>query len=845
MRSKLLVFLLLAVVEYVHASDKVNILPEPSWIYKSSSDINRQLSPKNVSDGYYLEMADHQVNLVNNTEYRHFIRHIVNESGVQNAAEISVTFSPAFQQVAFHYIIVTRDGKIVSKLNPGQIKVVQEETDASDFQYNGLKRAFVTLKDVRKGDRIEAAYSVSGFNPVFDNKYSDDIYFTSNTYVGNYFYTIIAPATRKFSLQPFNNASQPSASEQNGLTIYHWNNPELKMTESQPGVPSWFNNYPYVSISEYSNWQDVVNWGLKIFNHYQYTLSPEMKHKIEQWKNESKGDKDEYAKFAIRFVQDQVRYLGLEMGTYTHQPHTPSEVFQHRFGDCKDKALLLASLLQANDIDAYVALVNSSTGQRLVSAIPSAGNFDHAIVAIKRSMEYSFIDPTISLQRGELVNLYVPAYGYALVIKEGENKLQQITPGFLYTSTIDETLDVSSKDSNYLNVSTVYSGGLADEARKSYAETSTKELEENCVQYYAKSYNGIQLNDTIALIDDSIKNNVTVKESYIFPTLWKTDEKGKETVEVFAKPIYDDVPDPATVYKNAPIDISFPLDKYYTLKVIMPDNWSFKYDAIHIKNDSYQFDFVPAVSGKIVTLSYHFKTFKDNIPVDAINQYKTDYKQINDVLDFELYSSMTVTDNPFENSNRQYPANNINWNTVMISLVNILAMIFLFRNINRRSAYVQNPPEPGLQLGGWVIVLGITIGLGVILQFVNFVKDSYYKETIWKTLGEAGGQPLQYVLIIEMIVNLTWLCGAIALLVWFLKRRDIFPVTFIWYVGILFAGEIILIIAYSAVKYPANYGNLQTSALTRLFKTCVYAAIWVTYVIRSQRVKNTFLQPYS
>ena len=90
-------------------------------------DRSKTPSPKSISNGYYLELIDQQVNLVSNSEYTHFIRHIVNESGVQNASEVSVIFSPEFQQVIFHKIIVTRGGETVSYLDPRQIKLYRKK----------------------------------------------------------------------------------------------------------------------------------------------------------------------------------------------------------------------------------------------------------------------------------------------------------------------------------------------------------------------------------------------------------------------------------------------------------------------------------------------------------------------------------------------------------------------------------------------------------------------------------------------------------------------------------------------------------------------------------------------
>ncbi|HSC38339.1 MAG TPA: DUF3857 domain-containing protein, partial [Chitinophagaceae bacterium] len=385
--------------------------------------------------GYFIELADQQVNLLNNTAYTHVIRHIVNTSGVQNASEVSVSFSPSFQEVVYHKIIVIRNGVVINQLKPGAIKVVQEETDAGDFQYNGLKRAFVILKDVQEGDRIEYAYSVIGSNPVFGNKYSDVMYFYNNMPVTNFFITLIAPAARKLLLKPFNNAPVPQEQVQGDTRIYHWDNPAVQVVASESGTPSWYNQYPYTSITEYNSWEEVIHWGLDLFHHYKFTLPPGLQAQIAGWRKTANGDKDLFADLATHFVQDQVRYLGLEIGTYTHQPHTPADVYQHRFGDCKDKALLLATILRQENINAYVALVNTSTRQALKDAAPSAQEFNHAIVAIERSQGYLFVDATVNLQRGELASRFIPDYGYALVVREGGKKLEPVEPGFRYTTT--------------------------------------------------------------------------------------------------------------------------------------------------------------------------------------------------------------------------------------------------------------------------------------------------------------------------------------------------------------------------------------------------------------------------
>ncbi|HEY4874101.1 MAG TPA: DUF3857 domain-containing protein [Puia sp.] len=846
MICRILLILLCFSFQFALANEKVKISPEPHWLDKTNPDLNKKPSEHGISDGYYLELVEMQINLSNNTEYHHFIRQIVNESGVQNGSEVSVTFSPEFQQVLFHEVFIFRDGIKINQLNPGKIKIVQEETDAADFQYNGIKRAFITLTDVRKGDRVEVSYSIVGRNPVFDNKYFNTFYFYSNTEVCNYFIRLFSNQTRKLIFKSFNNAEAPSESVQGDMKIYQWNNPVLKISESATNTPSWFSDHPYVSVSEYNSWEDVSNWGLHIFNNYQYNLPDDLIKKIAAWHKTAGTDKDNFTNLALRFVQDQVRYLGLEIGEYTHHPHDPAEVYNRRFGDCKDKALLLATILRHEDIPAFVALVNTNLKDKLPDASPSAGEFDHAIVAIQRGKDYLFVDPTMSYQRGELINLFIPDYGYALIISENQNSLQRIEPGFLYTTLMTETLNVKYNDTVDFLVATTYEGGAADNARNTFAEISQKELNDNYKEYYSKIFDDIQIADDVERKDDSLKNEVTVYEKYLVPNLWHINDKGKRSFDVFAKAIYEDLPDPSSSEASTPLAIKFPEKIFYDFVINMPDTWAFNENEVHFKNDSYKFDFVPEVAhGNQIILKYSLQTFKDNIASTDLIQYKKDYKIIVNALQFQFYRNTEFTNPANDNSNVKQslpPPAPANWVAIWFTFIFVGLYVLLLMRLNKRSEEVLFDPKTGWPLGGWTIILGITIGLSIILNLISLVKSDYFSYESWITLKNTGGAKLQYILLTELGVSLFWTIGAVALIYWYVERRDIFPKMFISFVMSIFAGEILLFILYSTIHN--SFSDLPGNAGIQIVRTCIYAAIWITYVLRSARVKCTFLQPY-
>lgn len=837
MRSSLLALLLCLSFSVSRATDKVQLTAIPSWLYAIKPDINKKPVTKNISNGYYLELYDQQVNLLTNTRYIHGIRNIVNETGVQNASEVSISFAPQYQEIEFHTVSLIRNGKVVTRLTRNQIRVVDEESEASEHLYYGKKRAFVILKDVQKNDRIEYAYSIKGFNPVFKNKYSDKIYFTSSTAICNYFETIIAPETRGLHFKLFNGASGPVTESKQNALVYHWSNPATRTWESQVGVPSWFDDYPYVSITEYNNWQEVISWGNQLFNNYQHSLPEALQEKIANWRKISKGDREQFATLAIRYVQDQIRYLGMEMGENTHKPHAPAEVFQHSYGDCKDKSLLLAMILQQENIPAYVAMLNTSKKETIVEAAPSPDEFDHAIVAIKRSSGYIYVDPTITHQRGELINLFIPAYGYSLVIKDGESALQRVEPDAFNASHIEEKLRVSYLDTSTLEVTSVYKGGRADDTRSALSGFSTSELEDNYTQYYEKSFDGIVISNAIDVKDDSSKNEITVKESYKVPELWSLNAEGQESFEVFAKAIYDIIPSPSDIAKNAPMALSFPSTTYYTLSIVMPSDWTFPMDAVHIKNNSYQFDFTPQVVGKTITLKYVFKTFKDHIPADEVAKYKSEYKKMMKKTSFELYRNIT-TPSPTTN-----PFGGLNWPMVYFSFGVMAGISFLFRYLNNwkiRSIHIEE--RTGWPIGSWLVLLGISLVMTCIVELIEIFSGNFFDRTVWATLGEDGGKTLQSLAVAELAFGLIVVSGGAACFYWFIKRRDIFPKMFIGYVGSLLMGNIILLTLYSFIPYPTSYGDLAATSGTQLVKTVIYALIWVTYIIRSERARNTFVK---
>lgn len=104
----------------------------------------------------------------------------------------------------------------------------------------------------------------------------------------------------------------------------------------------------------------------------------------------------------VEWLHREVRYTGLEFGEAAIVPRSPQEVLARKYGDCKDKAALLAALLRQAGIPAHLALLNSGNGEDISPDLPGLGAFDHAILYVPGSPEL-WIDATAEQTRvGEL-----------------------------------------------------------------------------------------------------------------------------------------------------------------------------------------------------------------------------------------------------------------------------------------------------------------------------------------------------------------------------------------------------------------------------------------------------------
>jgi transglutaminase-like putative cysteine protease len=184
------------------------------------------------------------------------------------------------------------------------------------------------------------------------------------------------------------------------------------------------------------------------------------------------------------FVQNDIRYVAIELGIGGHQPHPAAEIFAHRYGDCKDKATLLGAMLAAIGVETYYVIINTERGSVTASTPPNL-DFNHVILAIAlpaglddpalRALRTDpqlgrllFFDPTDPLTPfGRLRGALQANYG--LVVRPDGGALVELPQLATNENSVDRTAKMTLGEDGSLrgNVHEIWTGDRAAEQRNS------------------------------------------------------------------------------------------------------------------------------------------------------------------------------------------------------------------------------------------------------------------------------------------------------------------------------------------------------------------------------------------
>jgi hypothetical protein len=139
---------------------------------------------------------------------------------------------------------------------------------------------------------------------------------------------------------------------------------------------------PASNVGVYNSWRDVSSWYSEL-SASSLTLDDTVAAKARELTANATTD-IERIKALAAYVQS-LRYISLQIDVARgggHRPRPANLVLQRGYGDCKDKANLLRTMLKAVKIESYLVLIYSGDPGYVRAEWPSPRQFNHCIIAI-------------------------------------------------------------------------------------------------------------------------------------------------------------------------------------------------------------------------------------------------------------------------------------------------------------------------------------------------------------------------------------------------------------------------------------------------------------------------------
>ncbi|HEY0741012.1 MAG TPA: DUF3857 domain-containing protein [Chryseosolibacter sp.] len=797
-----------------------------SWIKQFDYDASARPASSEAASSFFL-LYDEQENCLAQEDYHHYAYTILTSEGIQAMSDLSVTFDPAYQQIIFHEVKIRRGDQVIDQLSKN-INVIQREQSMDRYLYDGSKTAVINLRDIRVGDIIEYSFTRKGSNPVHEGHVARTFTFDVYESVDRYFKRIVLPTSRNFTFKNLGTHSvEPEITRTDKATDYSWTFTKLKATSYDNNTPSWFFNVKGVMISDFGSWKEVGDWARKLFK-----ISDADRKRIHEVAS-TFGEKadDQYILNVIRFVQDEVRYLGFETGINSHKPHPPLQVYEQRFGDCKDKSLLLTSLLNARGIESYPMLVNTSWKHAIDEQLPAGNIFDHCVVQIIWQGKEIYIDPTISNQGGTLDTYFFPSYMRGLVVDNDITALTELPESAKPSTSEMQTIEALTIGGEAtLEVRTMYTGSNADNQRGEFARTPLESIQKDYRAYYANLYPDIAQWEDLTFTDNRESNVFTVVEKYKIPTFWKPfpDEEGKIYCSTQPQSIshYFDIPKNIQ-QRTSPYYLTYPVDFTHTITVKLPEKWTITPVDKVIENDFYQYEYSMKADGNEVTRLTHYMTKKDHVPVEELSSFVTDHAAMYDNLVSELTYDKNIA-----------AASDNTWAGISLTIISLLAGgVLVFFLYNRYDPAPARYMTHGTPIGGWLILIGIGVVFTPFRLLYDFSTTSdLLTGSGWLTMLAAKQYALAAFVIFTQVYNLVFLLLSVLIIVLFFQRRSSFPRL----IMIQLASNAALLLIDSIVLNVAG-DNPSPSDYDQAVRPIISALIWVPYLHLSHRVKETFV----
>lgn len=609
--------------------------PVPAWVVPHPIPDTKMTGAAVIR----LSEAQFMVGSVRETFVRRVFQ-IKDSSALNEFGQLSIDFAPEYQTLALNSLRIIRNGTTIDKRNTVPVRFLQRETGLEQGVYNGIISASFLIDDLRVDDIVELAYTVTGSNPVFGNKFFDSASWTQSLPNEVRHVVVNYPANRniryRFLGLPAGQAAPQPAKTHNGDMIrLAFEQHQIPATAIETLIPVGYDPLSWLEFSEYGSWKEVAEWAANLFTDTSTAagITPEMAGIPSSATTEEKVSK------ALQYVQNEIRYFSIALGENSHRPAQPSVTMQRRFGDCKDKSLLLTSLLKQLGIKATPVLVSTFRRNNVHSLLPSPSAFDHAIVQVEVNGKQYYLDPTRVGQVGKLEMMGQPLAGAEVLVADAKTSDLSVIDNTQTLSKIPGTVLAESMTITDFNKPAVFESRytltgkdaeLVRFIRMRFPEQYNKALFEDTTRRYPMARRAA---DPV-FKDDQEENQIEIVQRYTIDKAAESD-RGGWYVKYLPANMFGVLKRPDSIDRKTPLAIpAFPFHARYSFEVTLPENVSVIVDpqSRQVSNRYFKLQAAEKFRGNVSRFDAELRIVADSVPPSALQDFAQGLRETNNLI---------------------------------------------------------------------------------------------------------------------------------------------------------------------------------------------------------------------
>jgi hypothetical protein len=701
----------------------------------------------------------------------------------------------------------------------------------------GTKTFYTNLSDIRKGDIIEYSFSLDGENPIMASYFDYTFSLGYSDPVDKIYCRILFPKTTKPTILHKNTSIQPVI-RQTAVNDYVWEVDNPLPYKPELSIPAWYDPYPIVQVSNVNNWSQVKAHFRSMMILPAYDNS-ELKRVTDSLANIS-PDPEMQISTIVDFVQKQIRYSGDESGINSHVPRAPNYVLKNRYGDCKEKSVLLNEMLRLIHIEAFPVLINTVQGKKTPEQITAIHSFNHVISSFSVAGKLYFIDPTISYQVGSFKNRILPNYETGMILDNKPETFTAIPVNLSSKTIVKEDFVISDSSDTKLTVKCTYTGTDADDVRYHFKSNSLSEIQDYYKKYYSKYSDNILVLDSIEFTDNSDINEFTTQESYLLKKFWAVDDStltGKIKKDFTPYLLNYKLNYGEEITRKEPLQIEYPVNFTQLISITNPSGWDINDESKKEENSFFSYSNTLKLTGNTIQATYTYVPKKGIIEPHEYKEYKSKMNFIN----YNLILSLEET--PSEKENPSF-----NWLLLLTLFGGVLAGSVLIWYLNKHP-FKGNFETRYSSIGGLLILVGITSLITPLSFFFTIFEQWENQRTVdyfyyYFDEGSPHFFPIKGYYALSMhFINVVMTVYSIFLVTIFFQKRASFRRYYCLFriVNVLLLVIDVIVIYYSYSRNSTLAERKIISGQTAaLFGSFIGSCIWVPYIWFSERSKHTF-----